>query len=300
MPGDALVRDHAADDGALPSSLGLAPSWASPDILVVAQGSGVSIDDVASDALLTAGQAYDVYVRVQNAGCGALANVRVRLRSLAPSLDGSLAGALAITPGDAFAGDATHPDGLSLAPGARDLLGPFAYTPSSDELAAGGGARALLAELDASDDPRGSGDVANDSNAAVRSVQLRSGAADPVASFAFGNPGPGGACVQLVLELIDVPISDPATEAIVRLPYDARFESAWSDVAGALIEHDAAGGVTTIHMQRKRVALPPLGLPAGTAVSAEAQLVKPASAGAGILRIRSYRDGQVTGGLDVR
>jgi hypothetical protein len=302
LPGDALLRDHDGDSGALPSTLGLAPSWASPDILVVPQGSAVAIDDLASDAPLIAGQSYDIYLRVQNLGCGSLGGIRARLSSLPPTLDGSRSGAVAITATGSFSGDAANPDGLSLAAGARGLLGPFSYTPSAAELASFG-ARALLAELDAADDPRNVGpeqdDVAADSNAAVRSVQLRSGAAAPAPSFQFGNAGPGGACVQLVLELVGVALGDPATVALVRLPYDQRLASAWTAVPGALIEHDAAGGTTTIRMQRKRIALPPLGLPAGSSLLGEVMFAKPAAASAGTLRIREYREGRLSGGVDI-
>ena len=303
LPGNALVRDHADDVGALPSTLGLAPSWASPDILVVPQGTAVGLDDVASDAALSAGQPYDVYVRVHNPGCGAIAGIRVRLSSLPPSLDGSRTGAVAITDANTFATDATHPAGLSLAAGARGLLGPFAYTPSAAELDAFG-ARALLAELDAPADPRRSDaerdDPAADDNAALRSVQLRSGAGGTAVGFSLGNAGPGGACVQLVLELVGVPVSDPATVALVRLPYDARLQSAWSSVPGALIEHDAAGGTSSVRLQRKRVALPAIGLPAGTSIAGEVMLTKPASATSGVLRIRQYREGALSGGVDIR
>ncbi|HMI94445.1 MAG TPA: hypothetical protein VK509_23895 [Polyangiales bacterium] len=305
LAGDAIVRDHGGDSGAVPSTLGLAPSWASPDILVVSQGSAVAVDALASDAPLIAGQSYDIYLRVHNTGCGPLAGIRARLSSLPPALDGTRSGALAITDAGSFSGDASHPSGLTLAAGARGLLGPFAYTPSAAELE-GFGARALLAELDAADDPRRTGaeqdDVAADNNAAVRSVQLRSTAGNvaPAASFQLGNPGPGGACVQLVLELVDVAVGDPATLALVRLPYDARLASAWTAVPGALIEHDAAGGTTTIRMQRKRVALPPLGLPAATALRGEVMFAKPAAASTGTLRVREYREGRLTGGVDVR
>lgn len=307
LPGDALVRDHEGDVGALPSTLGFAPSWASPDILVVPEGASVGLDDVASDAPLTAGQRHDVYVRVHNPGCGAIDGVRVRLSSLPPALDGSRSGAVAITDGSGFVADAAHPAGLALAAGARGLLGPFAYTPSAAELGAIG-ARALLAEIDAPADARRSDftepserdDPAADDNAALRSVQLRSGAAGTAPSFRFGSGDAGGACVQLVLELVGIPISDPATVARVRLPYDARLASAWSDVPGALIAHDPAGGTTTVRMQRQRVALPALGLPAGTTLTGEVMLSKPASAASGVLRIREYREGRLSGGVDVR
>jgi hypothetical protein len=302
LPGDAFVRDHDADVGALPSTLGLAPSWASPDILVVPQGNAVGIDAVASNTPLTAGQPHDIYLRVHNAGCGALTGIRARISSLPPALDGTNAGAIAITAAS-FGGDATSPDGLSLPAGARGLLGPFAYTPTVAELA-DFGARALLAEIDAAGDPRRTDaeqhDVAADNNAAVRSVQLRSAAAAPAASFELGNPGPDGGCVQLVLELVDVPIGDPATLALVRLPFDPLLAEAWTAVAGVLIEHDPAGGTTTLRLQRKRVALPPVGLPAGTALRGEVMFAKPAAAAAGALRIREYREGRLTGGVDVK
>jgi hypothetical protein len=60
------VKDNPQDYGSTPSNLGGEPFWESPDIIVVPHGQSVSRDTPAADPHVTAGEMYDVWVRVHN------------------------------------------------------------------------------------------------------------------------------------------------------------------------------------------------------------------------------------------
>jgi hypothetical protein len=60
------VKDNPQDYGSTPSNLGGEPFWESPDIIVVPHNQAVTKDTAPSDPHVTAGQTYDVWVRVHN------------------------------------------------------------------------------------------------------------------------------------------------------------------------------------------------------------------------------------------
>ncbi len=74
------VKDHAQDQGSVPSNLGGQAFWESPDILVVPPGTKVTADTQATEPVVIAGTTYDLYVRVHNEyACSAVSGVRARL-----------------------------------------------------------------------------------------------------------------------------------------------------------------------------------------------------------------------------
>ena len=74
------LKDHAQDQGSVPSNLGGEAFWESPDILVVPPGTTVTPDTPATEPVVIAGKTYDVYVRVHNEyACAAIPGVRARL-----------------------------------------------------------------------------------------------------------------------------------------------------------------------------------------------------------------------------
>jgi hypothetical protein len=281
---DAYVRDHAADVGATPSSLGGEPSWSSPDILVVPFGATVTLDSVAPDTRVQAGSRYDVYVRIRNDRCVALDGLRVRLTSLQPNLSVVEQDPVPITPSGQFVSDAARPNGATIAAGATVLLGPFPWTVRAPEASGVGGHRALLAEIDAPADRRAAGTaVAADNNAALRSVVVADSVA-PLLSFAFGNATTATACTQLVFEADGLPMQDAATSVVLQVNSDSLLQAGWSSVPGASVVHN--GSVTTVTLTRSRVALPALALPAYGVYMAS-------------VRFYQYLNGEVISGIDL-
>lgn len=304
--GDVLVRDHPDDVGAIPSTLGGKPSWASPDILVVPKGAPVDLDTVATHDALVAGEPYDVYLRVLNNSCATVQGIRVRLSTIPPDLAGKNRDQTAITDASLFIGDTNNPDGLTLAAGERGLLGPFEYKPTTAELGRYG-ARTIVAEIDAALDPReepsltggiDATDAANDNNLALRHLQLRS-ALTPQVSFSFGNPDSNSACVQIVAELYMVPLTDPQTQVILRLPDHPIIVDAWDEVPGTTMTHDPSRGTISWRLHRKRVPFPPITLPANTEFVVEVQYDVSVDTDQARLRISQYLDDRLSGGIEI-
>jgi hypothetical protein len=296
---DAYVRDHESDVGALPSTLGNQPFWRSPDVLVVTAGAAVNLSTAPTTTPLVAGQDYDVYVRVHNDRCSSVSGVRVRLTSLPPDLSGDLSDGVPITAD--FVTDASHATGLALGPQEGALLGPFRWTPSTAELAEFGGHRVILAEIDSPSDARNAtASIADDNNAALRSVQLV-GSTSTIPTFVVKNPGAGRTCAQLVIESVGLPMTDPATRVRIMLPYSPELEMAWQNVPGANVTHDSAGGVTTVELVRARVSLPPILLASGQPFAGTAFLQKPAGADADSgVRVSLYLEGVLASGVDLQ
>jgi hypothetical protein len=61
-----FIKSTDEDTGARPINFGTQPFWESPDLFLVPTGTTVVDDSVSSETLLTPGNVYDVYVRVNN------------------------------------------------------------------------------------------------------------------------------------------------------------------------------------------------------------------------------------------
>jgi hypothetical protein len=160
--GDLVIRDHPEDVGAVPSTWGGKTVGISPDIKVTKMGEpdpvdpGAAVWKAVQQPAPKVGQQHKVWVRVKNTGCQKLNNVRVRAAWANPSLTQKTQ-----------IGQETAL-GVSLAPGAAVVLGPFAWTPVPQQ--AGDGS--LLSIIRADADPATvagfgavvSGTIGNDSN----------------------------------------------------------------------------------------------------------------------------------------
>lgn len=292
LSGDAYVRDHARDTGAIPSSLGNAPIWASPDIFIVPGGTPVAIEDAPEPIALVSGASYDVYVRAHNASCGSVGNIRVRLSATAGDLILS-SERVAITPVDEFVGDDANTDGLSLAPNADGLLGPFPFVPTGDLLAATGSC-SVIAEIHSAWDPRAeTDDTALDNNMAVRNVRVTGTTRTP--AFSFGNDGASSACVQLVFESTGLPVHSTDISATLVVPSLPIFAESWGAVPGTSVE--VAGDTLAISFHAKRVALPPITVPAHTRYVAAASF---SHLGYGGARFTQYVGGEPAGTIELQ
>jgi hypothetical protein len=266
---DAHVRDNAVDVGALPSTLGGQPFWASPDIFVLPAGSPApGPDENPPEVLLDEGAPYDVYLRVTNGSCAPIEGVRAQIYSADPSTINSAASWGNITlPAGTFITDAAHPGGLDLAPNERALLGPFPWTPTHDEATSHEGHRCLLAKITAPDDPVGSADVPDNNNIAQRNVQFSD------RSFDLGNPEAKRYNAEFSLNCNDFPSQAPGALLELRVAYHSALAAAWSQAEGVKLKVDANS--ITARFERCHVNLPPALLPGHTRLPASFELVPP-------------------------
>jgi len=137
VPNDIYIRDSDTDVGAVPSNLGGQPFWNSPDILVVSSGAGPDTSKRTDQVM--EGKAYDVWVQVHYPVCNGLSGVKVKLASANPStfIDSSKWKSITKTGFEVPQGSPA--DGVPLLPNSTDQwIGPFSWTPGSDEIGTDG------------------------------------------------------------------------------------------------------------------------------------------------------------------
>jgi hypothetical protein len=142
VPNHLFLRDNEGDNGGVPSNIGNVPFWESPDIFIVPQGGPTpGANDTPADVEVTAGQPYNVYLRVHNDyGCTAIsgpvsvfidaADPNMGYQNWSPVTTGASSGQYTTvsTPVPAFG---------------TAILGPFAWTPP------GSGHKCLIAAVSA-------------------------------------------------------------------------------------------------------------------------------------------------------
>jgi hypothetical protein len=269
--GDAYLRDNPNDTGAVPSTLGNAPFWESPDILLVPSGTTVTASTPAVQSLVTPNVPVDIYLRLNNNGCADIKGVKARVFSADPSA--ITTDWHEITTGSgAYVGDALDTDGVTVSAGSQNVIGPFTWIPTADD-ASHGGHRCLLAAIDAPNEAGPTGDAvfdAKDSNqVAQRNLQ--------VSDCKFSLTNPVAATTQLQLTLAtDAPLSNPATDVEVVMDLNNSWVSAWSGVPGISISLTSTTMSVRLHVTN--VILPTVNLANGAAPSLAFDLTLPAGA----------------------
>ncbi len=191
------VADRDEDVGQTPSNPGGEPYWASPDIIVEPQGSGTSCaSKVARTLPLVVGQNYDVWVRVHNNGCTTVDAIGAVVYSAVPSAP--------LTGINPIGSESYSEYTVSVGAGDVDCIGPFAWSPTEEELdSEGSGHRCLVAAVsavgDEGPDPAGepveSWSVADDNNIAQRNAQM------DLLSFIVRNPTDATHTAQLQIQM---------------------------------------------------------------------------------------------------
>ncbi|MGH7268926.1 MAG: hypothetical protein ACREJ3_00720, partial [Polyangiaceae bacterium] len=251
-----FVRDTNNDTGSTPSNLGGQPFWESPDILLVPKGAAVNVNSIASETLVTPGQQYDVYIRINNdLGCSAVSGVTAKV-SLADPTALSTAW-VAVTSG--YVGDAASPGGLSVAAASKALLGPLTFTAPASGF--GNGHRCLLADIEAT----GEGAPANETDApgsyqvAQRNVQFTN-CAYPLTNSTMTNG-------NLTLTLTTTGVAPTGNK--VQVTFDdptAAWFGVWQGGAGYTVSNSA--GKTVVTLAQQSVTLAAVTLNAGNSPSA--------------------------------
>ncbi len=256
--GDLVIRDHPQDVGAIPSTLGDQPYWASPDIKVIESGTAPPsgphdpIWDATSVVDVRAGVSYQIYLRVENMGCDPLVGVDALIGGADTSL---------IYRGWDHLGETSS--SVTLYPGDAAVLEPVEWTPEYS------GNYALLAITSTGEDEPSTTEiglvpeigwgptVADDSNIAQLSVHV---SGDGPIIFDHWPPFPPD--VYWRFDCGDFPIYELG--ALVRLRTKALPEllQAWQDAPRA--ELTVEGEELIVDMKGCKVDLPVFQPPEGT------------------------------------
>ena len=249
---DIFIRDSDADVGAVPSNVGGQPYWESPDILVVNQGDGANPDKRVNK--LIEGHAYHVWVQAHYGLCNTISGIKVAVASAAQAAFNAPGDWKWITqPNSTFVGPPGSPDGVGMTPGTDALwIGPFAWTPTSEEVG-DDGHRCLLAALTSAQDTTSVDDmtmVKDRNNVAQRNIQI----GNAMMACVISNPFVDEASIALRFSSPDM--IKPYT---MSLDYDAALESAWTGTRDVSLAHVGSHLVATF--KANDVSLPAVTLP---------------------------------------
>jgi len=257
----AFVRDTPDDTGVVPSNTGNQPFWESPDIFLVPKGAVVDVNAVASETLLTPGEQYDVYLRVNNDfACEAATAVKANVYLADPA---ALSVAWQpITAG--YVGDAANPGGITVTPGGKALLGPLTFTAPASNL--GDGHKCLLAAIQAAGQPAPASafDAPGSFQVAQRNVQLFD------CKYPLTNATASAGNLTLTLTATGaVPSTSGTTDLEFSFddPTSAWF-NVWQPGAGAAYAVSHVGSQTVVRLGQPSVTLAAVPLAAGVTVTA--------------------------------
>ena len=261
-----FVRDNPSDVGVVPSNAGGEPFWESPDIFVVPQGSAVSVDAVAAEALMTPGLSYDIYIRVHNDfGCAPITGAKALVYLADPA---ALSTSWQSVTGDQYVGG-PDPLGVTVPAGGSALIGPISWTAPATDL--GDGHKCLLASVLADDQvpPSSTFDAPGSFQVAQRNVQF-SDCAYPLTNATNLN---GVLSLTLSAEG-GLPVLDGGN--VMEWTFDdsdAAWFGAWSSGAGSAYAVSHANGLTTVRLGQRQVDLAPVSLAGGQSASAQGALI---------------------------
>jgi hypothetical protein len=264
-----FVKTSEEDTGVRPINLGTEPFWESPDLFLVPAGSPVSVDGASTETLVSPGEDFDVYVRVNNDfGCNPVTGAKALVYLADPS-------ALSVTWDSISNGQyrgSTLPnvnlDGVTVPSGGRALIGPFRFTAPTTNL--GNGHRCILAAIEADGEPgpNETTDPLGSFQVAQRNLQF-SNCEIPLtnATTSSGNVTltltASGATPSLTgMNNLSVTFDDP----------NGTWAAVWVAGTGSGVAYQvmAVGGQTTVRLGHTSVALDPVPLAAGQSVTGTA------------------------------
>jgi hypothetical protein len=262
-PSHAYVRDTLVDYGATPSTVSDPVFWESPDIVLVPRGTPVNLDSVSTETLLSAGGAYDLWVRVHNEpGCTAVTNARAMVYIADP---GALSVQWLPITGSAYVGPGGGATGVNVPAQGRALIGPLPFTAPATGL--GSGHKCILAAIQATGEapPASTFDAPASNQVAQRNIQI-SGPLEYALSNASGSAGDAQITLSLSPPIGTAPslTADPDVEVQFD-DADASWWNAWKAQAGSGKSFAAthSGNTTTVRLGAYSVKLDPVPLAAG-------------------------------------
>lgn len=264
LPGGdrAFVRTVADDTGNRPLNIGVQPFWESPDIFVVPQGAAVDLNAVSTQTLVTPGNSYDAYIRVNNDfGCDPVTGVKALVYLANPS---ALSVEWASVTGGQFVSDANDPNGVTIPAGGRALIGPLSFTAPASGY--GNGDRCVMAAIlaDGEPAPANTTDPTASYQVAQRNLQFED------CAYPLTNATTSNASLQIALSVAGVtPSTSGSTD--IEMTFDdplGLWLRAWQPGAGAAYTVTSSNGKTTVRLGQPSILLAPVTLGAGASVSA--------------------------------
>jgi hypothetical protein len=264
-----FVRSTDEDTGVRPINVGTQAFWESPDLFLVPTGSTVDVNGVSGETLVTPGDTYDVYVRVNNDfGCNTVTGAKALVYLADPSaLSTSW---VSISNGVYEANtNGTNPNGISVLAGQRALIGPFTFIAPNTGF--GNGHKCLLAAIEATGE-NGPADTTNplaSFQVGQRNVQF-SNCELPLTNSTTSN----GNVALTISAKGATPSLTGANDLTVTFddPTQAFF-NAWTAGAGAAYSVSQSGGKTTVRLGQVSVPLASIVIAAGQSVTATASVV---------------------------
>lgn len=265
----AIVRDSPSDLGVVPSNSAGDPFWESPDLFVLPSGSPVPLPDaIASEAVMTPGETYDVFVRVHNDfGCAPVTGVRALVNVSDPSL---LSTPWVEATGGEYVGGAVvngEHQGITVNAGESAIIGPISWTVPLDGL--GDGHKCLLASIisDTQVEPADPFNAPASPQVAQRNLQ--------VSECSYGIQNSVGVSGTFILEL-EVEGGAPslvggnAIELVISDSNQYLF-GLWSPGAGSDYSVAFVNGEVRVRLGARSVTLPAATIHDGEAVTARGE-----------------------------
>jgi hypothetical protein len=257
-----FIRSTAEDTGARPINVGVQPFWESPDLFVVPQGTVVDVNGVSSETLITPGNMFDVYVRVNNDfGCSAVNAAQALVYLANPST--LSAQWVSITNNQYLGGPGNA--GVSVPAGGRALIGPLTFLAPTD---VGDGHKCLLAAIRAQNEPgpANTTDPLSSFQVGQRNVQF-SNCNLPLTNATTSN---GNVTITISASGATPSVSGANNLSVTFDDPTQAFFNAWQPGAGTAYALSQAGGKTTVRLGQVSVTLPSVVIVAGQSVTATA------------------------------
>ena len=260
----AYVKDHPSDTGVVPSNADGQPFWQSPDIFIVPENAVVNPTAPAPPIVITPGQMYDAYVRVNNDySCSPITGVKARIHLADPAALSVAWGP--VTQGTDYVGPESAPNGITVEPGQRALVGPFTFqAPTSNTPDAH---RCVLASIitDTQPAPTDPLDAPGSFQVAQRNLSFQE------CVYPLTNATLGSGNLELTLSVSGgMPSLSGGNEISMTFfdPAQAWYQ-AWLPGQGTAYSMTHVNGETTVRLGQPSVTLAPVLLGAGVTVTAE-------------------------------
>lgn len=264
-PSHAYVKDSPEDYGAVPSMIGNAVFWESPDLFLVPHGTPVTLDAVSTETTITPGGSYDVWVGVNNdLGCSDVDNVKALVYLADPS-------ALSVQWDSITSGNYVGPNmsttGVTVPAGSKALIGPLPFTAPTTGL--GTGHRCMLGAIEGNGEtaPANSSDAPDSNQVAQRNLQFGSTCEYPLTN---ATTTAGSAQITLSVTPTTGAVPSLTTTPDVEVAFDdadSSWYNVWSTQTGAgsafAVTHNGGAGTTTVRLGAYSVTLNPVPLAAG-------------------------------------
>jgi hypothetical protein len=247
-PSHAFVRDNDNDHGAIPSTLNGAVFYESPDIFLVQHNAPVDVNGTSSDALITPGLLYDLWVRVNNElGCNSVPGVQALVYVADPTVGLAPWDQGKVTNGE-YWGDSAQQSGSSITvpAGGKALVGPFTWQAPEGSTPH----KCILAAIKATNEPApvDTSDAPGSNQVAQRNIQVQD------CDYGLTNATTSDASVQLTLTVtpntVVLGLTGSANNVSVSIDDE---DSSWLGVWTNQLQANPGAGFAVSHVDNKTI-----------------------------------------------